>query len=144
MKKISPFALVILDGWGISPSWGDNVGLPGQEMGNSEVGHLSIGTGRVLKQDISRINQSISDGSFFKNPVINAAFDWTKKHNSSLHFVGLVSDGGVHSHINHLFSLLDYAQQKELDSVFIHAFCDGRGTPTTAAISFIAKLTDKI
>jgi len=164
--------LVILDGFGQAPSWGGNalamarkpnldrlsrsslrtnlaasgqaVGLPGHEAGNSEVGHLNLGAGRIPKLDSSLIFESISDGSFFTNPTILAAIRYASNHKGTLHVMGLVSDGGVHSHIDHLFALLDLLKRQKQENVAIHVFTDGRDTPPTSAIVYISRLQDKI
>jgi 2,3-bisphosphoglycerate-independent phosphoglycerate mutase len=168
---IRPTILVILDGWGIAPAWGGNaismaqtpnfdkcwagyvrttlaasgeaVGLPGDEMGNSEVGHLNIGAGRVVKQDISLISSAIQNGTFFTNPILLQAMRNARQNNVGLHLMGLVSDGGVHSHINHLYALLQLAKQQGLKQVFIHAFTDGRDTDPMSALQFISRLDQK-
>ncbi len=162
------FALVILDGWGIGGNWGGNailvaktpnynkilreypntsigasgkdVGLPGREVGNSEVGHMNLGAGNVVEQDISLINKSIADGNFYKNEVILNAVQLSRKNNKKLHLVGIVSDGGIHSHINHLFALLKIAKDAGHTNVLIHAFTDGRDTPALKGLEFINKL----
>ena len=95
-------------------------------MGNSEVGHMNIGAGRIVYQSLTRINKSIADGDFFENDVLNNAVQHVNEHDSALHVFGLLSDGGVHSHYQHLFALLDLAKQKGLDKVYVHAFLDGR------------------
>ena len=151
---------MILDGWGIAPPgpgnaveladtpvfdalWaryphtqleasGEAVGLPPGQMGNSEVGHLTIGSGRVLDQDLQRVNRSIRDGSFFENPVLRAAFE----RGRNVHLLGLVSHGGVHSHIEHLQALLRFAPEK----TWIHAFTDGRDVSPHAAEHDLAEL----
>ena len=153
-------ALVVLDGWGCAPAgpgnaveladtrvfdrlWdeyphttlkasGEAVGLPPGQMGNSEVGHLTIGAGRVLDQDLQRINRAIDDGSFFENPALNAAFD----KRGEVHLLGLVSYGGVHSHIDHLRALLRFAPER----TWIHAFTDGRDVSPHAAVNDLAEL----
>jgi 2,3-bisphosphoglycerate-independent phosphoglycerate mutase len=153
-------ALVILDGWGCAPAgpgnaveladtpnfdrlWrrfphttldasGESVGLPPGQMGNSEVGHLTIGSGRVLFQDLMRVNKSIEDGSFFENPALVSAFERGER----VHLLGLVSYGGVHSHIDHLRALLRFAPEK----TWIHAFTDGRDVSPQAAIHDLAEL----
>ncbi|MBI5683017.1 MAG: 2,3-bisphosphoglycerate-independent phosphoglycerate mutase [Deltaproteobacteria bacterium] len=167
-----PLILIILDGWGINPKkegnafffaglsnittffkeypWtklgcsGRAVGLPEGQMGNSEVGHLTIGAGRVIYQELTRINKEIETGGFYKNPKIKQAMQCVKKQDSRLHLIGLVSDGGVHSHTEHLFALIDTAAQEGLKNVFIHAFMDGRDTPPTSGISHIKHLQDYI
>src|SRR5262249_1794233 len=148
-------ALVILDGWGCAPPgpgnaveladtpvfdglWeryphttlkasGEAVGLPEGQMGNSEVGHLTIGSGRGLDQDFQRVNRAIEDGSFFENPALVEAFQRARERGTNVHLLGLVSYGGVHSHIDHLRALLDLARRQGMeDRTFIHAFTDGR------------------
>ncbi len=121
---------------------GLSVGLPDGQMGNSEVGHLNIGAGRVVYQDITRIDKSIEDGDFFKNAEFNAAIDNAKKNNTALHFMGLLSDGGVHSTINHLFALIKLAKLKGVDGnkVFVHCFMDGRDVSPTSGKGFIEAL----
>ena len=153
--------LIILDGFGYSPKkegnaialantpfWdyifstyprallkasGEAVGLPEGQMGNSEVGHMNIGSGRIVWQDIVRISKSIKNGEFFENPVIRKAFDIAKEKGKKLHLVGLLSDGGVHSHIEHLFALLEMAKKVDLNKVCVHAILDGRDTPPKIA-----------
>src|SRR6185369_12194008 len=142
--------LIIMDGWGLGKvasadaiqhsktpfvsslykkypntiltTCGEAVGLPEGQMGNSEVGHLNLGAGRVVYQELQRINVAIRDGSFAKNPVLLDAVRGAKTNNKPLHLLGLVSDGGVHSHINHLKAIVDVCQQEGLDKVYIHAF----------------------
>lgn len=172
MLKINPVILIILDGWGSSPiekgnailqanlptysflvknfpkanliASGVEVGLPWGEMGNSEVGHLNIGTGRIVEQDLLRINKAINDGTFFSNNVLLDAVDYLKKKKSTLHLVGLVSNGGVHSHIDHLLALLDFARSQGIGKIAIHAFTDGRDASPKSAQKFIEKIEDKI
>lgn len=120
------------------------VGLPEGQMGNSEVGHLNIGAGRIVYQDYTRINKAISDGEFFSNSSLCSIMDKVKEQGSSLHLFGLVSDGGVHSHIDHLEALLDMANKKQLEKVYIHCFMDGRDTPPKSGAGYIQKLVDKI
>ena len=169
-----PVVLLILDGWGVAPSWGGNaisvanvsnfdqlwkkyphttlcasgecVGLPGHERGNSEVGHLNLGTGRIVKQDSSRISDSIKDGSFFENTYLLGAIANAKKNNSNLHLMGLASDGGIHSHIAHLYALLDLCKKNNFDNgrVFLHIFTDGRDSEPMSALSFVSKLEETI
>src|SRR6056297_3861389 len=105
---------------------GENVGLPEGQMGNSEVGHLNIGAGRIVYQDLVRINKAIEDGSFDQNEVLNDAFKYAKDNNKAVHFIGLVSDGGVHSSDKHLYKLCDLTSDYRLDKVYIHALTDGR------------------
>ena len=160
--------LMILDGWGIgnhtksdvifetpTPYWdyllktyphsklqasGENVGLPDGQMGNSEVGHLNIGAGRVLYQDLVKINKSIKDGSILENPEIKRAFSYAKDNGKAIHFMGLTSDGGVHSSFDHLFALCDIAKKYDLKDVFIHCFMDGRDTDPHSGKGFIERL----
>jgi 2,3-bisphosphoglycerate-independent phosphoglycerate mutase len=163
-----PCVLVICDGWGIgaggegdaiararTPNYdrmranfpatrlfasGEAVGLPEGQMGNSEVGHLNLGAGRMVPQDILRIDLAIRDGSFFENPALGQACASAKRSGGSLHLLGLVSDGGVHSHERHLFTLLELARRNEVDRVFVHAFLDGRDTPPRSALRFLEAL----
>ncbi|MFA5133906.1 MAG: 2,3-bisphosphoglycerate-independent phosphoglycerate mutase [Patescibacteria group bacterium] len=167
-----PAVLMILDGWGIAPpgeanaisqaktpvinrliatypamtiaASGTEVGLRAGEMGNSEVGHLNIGAGRVYYQTLPRINKAISDGSFFSNQALSSACQTAKKNKSKLHFIGLVSPGGVHSHQEHLYALLELAKEQKVKDVFVHAFMDGRDTIYNAGKDFIGKLQDKM
>lgn len=167
-----PLALIILDGFGNNPSdygnaikaaktpnldkifssspvtqigaSGMNVGLPDGQMGNSEVGHTNIGAGRIVYQELTRITKSIKDGDFFTNEAFNKAIENCKKNNSALHLMGLMSDGGVHSHNDHLFGLLELAKKAGLSKVFIHCFMDGRDVPPSSGKDFISELQDKI
>jgi len=160
--------LIILDGWGFSPkidgnairlahtpnldrfylknpravlnAAGEAVGLPAGQMGNSEVGHLNIGAGRIVYQELSRINRSIQTGEFFTNPVFLQAMELTRSRGGSLHLAGLVSDGGVHSHLNHLLALLELAERQKVEKVFVHAILDGRDTPPANAGIYLEKL----
>ncbi len=162
MQTKRPLLLMILDGWGYSQTTegnavtaastpnldslleqypnsllqasGEAVGLPEGQMGNSEVGHLNIGAGRVVYQDLTRINHAIKDGEFYSNPVLLDAIQYVKEHGSKLHLMGLVSYGGVHSHMDHLRALIKLAEQEGLDQVYIHAFLDGRDVPPKAAL----------
>lgn len=120
------------------------VGLPQGQMGNSEVGHLNIGAGRVVYQELTRITKSIEEGDFFSNPDLLSAIQNCKKNDSSLHIYGLLSNGGVHSHIDHLYALLKLAKQNNIQKVFIHVFLDGRDTPPTSGKDFIIDLQNKI
>ena len=122
---------------------GLDVGLPDGQMGNSEVGHTNIGGGRVVFQDLPRISRAIDDGSFFKNEAYNKAMDNCLKNGSSLHLYGLLSDGGVHSHIQHLFALLQMAKDKGLEKVYVHCFLDGRDVSPTSGKGFVQELCDK-
>ena len=167
----TPTTLIIMDGFGLAPAAADNavslantpvldklfkeyahttlsasgldVGLPAGQMGNSEVGHTNIGGGRVVFQDLPRISRAIEDGSFFKNEAYNKAMDDCLKNDSSLHLYGLLSDGGVHSHIEHLFALLQMARDKGLTKVYVHCFLDGRDVSTTSGKGFVQELQDK-
>ncbi len=171
-KQSGPLALIIIDGWGYSPARegnaialadtpyydellndyphtlleasGTRVGLPPGIMGNSEVGHLNIGSGRVIRMDVSRVDYDISTGEFFKNPVLLAALAELKRSGKSLHLLGLISDGQVHSSLEHLYALLRMAQRQGLDRVFIHCFLDGRDTPPSSALKYIAQLQKQI
>lgn len=119
---------------------GEAVGLPDGQMGNSEVGHMNLGAGRVVYQELGRINKAIADGSFFTNKVLLDAFDFAKTNKKKVHFIGLLSDGGVHAHINHLKALCDAAHQHELSEVFVHAFMDGRDTDPNGGLTYVADL----
>ena len=121
---------------------GLDVGLPDGQMGNSEVGHTNIGAGRVVFQDLPRITKSIADGDFFQNPAYLHAMDQCLQNDTSLHLMGLLSDGGVHSHLDHLFALLRMAKEKGLTKVFIHAFLDGRDVSPTSGADFVARTVD--
>jgi len=162
----------VLDGWGIAPSSranaiteaktpnfdslvstyptavlqasGEAAGLPWGDIGNSEVGHMSIGAGRIVFQDLSRINNAISNGSFFENETFQAAIAHVKQNNSTLHLVGMVSTSGVHSHIEHLFALLELASRNGLKKVCVHAFLDGRDTPFSSGAGFIESLSERL
>lgn len=119
---------------------GEAVGLPECQMGNSEVGHLNLGAGRIVYQELQRINVAIREGQFAGNPQLQAAMDYALQHKKPLHLIGLVSDGGVHSHINHLEAILDVCRQKGLSEVFIHAFTDGRDCDPKSGLDFITQL----
>ena len=121
---------------------GLDVGLPDGQMGNSEVGHTNIGAGRVVFQDLPRITKSIADGDFFRNPAYTHAMDACKAKGTSLHLMGLLSDGGVHSHLDHLFALLKMAKEKGLEKVYIHAFLDGRDVSPTSGADFVARTVE--
>lgn len=170
MKK--PLALIILDGFGynekkygnaidaaekpnIDRIWAENpntligasgmdVGLPDGQMGNSEVGHTNIGAGRIVYQELTRITKSIRDGDFFTNEAFVKAVENCKKNGSALHLMGLLSNGGVHSHIEHLFALLKLAKNSGLDKVYVHCFMDGRDVPPTSGADFVKMLRDEI
>ena len=122
---------------------GLDVGLPAGQMGNSEVGHMNIGAGRVIMQDYPRIDKAIADGDFFENPAFIAAMDNCLEHGSALHLLGLCSDGGIHSRLSHLYALLEMAKRRGLERVFIHCFMDGRDTPPTSGIDFIRQVAAK-
>ena len=121
---------------------GMDVGLPDGQMGNSEVGHLNIGAGRIVYQELTRITKSIQDGDFFKVPEFVDACQKAKKNGGKLHLMGLLSDGGVHSHITHLFALIDLAKQQGLDNVYVHCIMDGRDTPPSSGIEYVQQLQD--
>jgi 2,3-bisphosphoglycerate-independent phosphoglycerate mutase len=168
-KKV---ALLILDGWGYGrndksnailaantpffnsmlekyphsklQASGISVGLPAGQMGNSEVGHMNLGAGRVVYQELGRIHKAVDDMEFDTNPVIKNAFDYAKQNNKDVHFIGLVSDGGVHSHIKHLKGLCDVAGRFQLPNVYIHAFLDGRDTDPNGGIKYITDLENYI
>lgn len=171
MTKPKPLMLMILDGWGYrdekkdnaietgkTPNWhrlwkdyphttlecsGELVGLPAGTMGNSEVGHLNIGAGRVVYQDLTCINKAIKDGSFFENEVLHECFRKVKEAKGALHLMGLCSDIGVHAHIDHLFALLDFAKREGVQKVFIHCFTDGRDSPPTSGAGYLEKIEKK-
>lgn len=164
--------LIILDGWGHGPNpevsaihraetpymdslydkypnselvtYGEDVGLPEGQMGNSEVGHLNIGAGRIVYQELARINKSISDRSLHNDPVINQSIEYAKANHKNIHLLGLLSDGGVHSHIDHLLALCDIYDEKFDGQVFIHAFTDGRDTDPHGGIDYIEQLNTHI
>jgi 2,3-bisphosphoglycerate-independent phosphoglycerate mutase len=170
-KKYKPIVLVVLDGWGqwenkqgnaiaqanlptfqkldryypktLLQASGMAVGLPWGVFGNSEVGHQTMGSGQIIYQFLPIITAQIESGEIFQNKVLLDAVAHVKQHNSKLHFLGLVSDGGVHSHIDHLLSLLDFAKEQQLQDVFIHAITDGRDTPPKSARDYIYKLVEK-
>ena len=161
--------LMILDGWGLgdqkkddvifnapTPYWdylmstyphsqlqasGENVGLPDGQMGNSEVGHLNIGAGRVVYQDLVKINRACADNSIMKNPEIVSAFSYAKENGKNIHFMGLTSNGGVHSSLVHLFKLCDIAKEYNINNAFIHCFMDGRDTDPKSGKGFIEELS---
>ena len=120
------------------------VGLPDGQMGNSEVGHLNMGAGRIVYQELTRITKSIQDGDFFENPAMLEAMENCKKHNATLHLYGLLSDGGVHSHNTHLYALLEMAKRNGLTDVCVHCFLDGRDTPPSSGKEFVAELEKKM
>ncbi|MFN3821647.1 MAG: 2,3-bisphosphoglycerate-independent phosphoglycerate mutase, partial [bacterium] len=121
---------------------GLDVGLPEGQMGNSEVGHLNLGAGRIVYQDITRIDKAIETGEFFKNPALIQSIEYAQQKRTGWHLMGLVSDGGVHSSLNHLFALINFAHQMGLKKVFIHAFTDGRDTSPHSGVKFISRLTE--
>ena len=123
---------------------GLSVGLPDGQMGNSEVGHMNIGAGRIIYQELTRITKSIEDGDFFENKALLAAVDNVKKNGTSLHLFGLLSDGGVHSHNTHLYALLELAKRNGIENVYVHAFLDGRDTAPTSGKGFVEELQKKI
>lgn len=167
-----PQVLMILDGWGLNPSCEGNavcqartprldqlfrdypstrigasgldVGLPAGQMGNSEVGHLNIGAGRIVYQDLTRITRAIEEGDFFTNPVLNDALDKIRAAGGKLHLMGLLSDGGVHSHNTHLYALVDLARRQGIGDVCIHAFLDGRDTPPQSGAGYLAELEGRL
>ena len=123
---------------------GLHVGLPEGQMGNSEVGHTNIGAGRIVYQELTRITKSIEDGDFFSNEELCKAIENCKKNNSKLHIMGLLSDGGVHSHQRHLYAILELAKRKGFEDVYVHCFLDGRDTPPASAENYILKLEEKM
>ena len=123
---------------------GEEVGLPKGQMGNSEVGHLNIGAGRVVDQPLMQINHAIEDGSFFKNEVLLDVINHCKKNKSDLHLFCLLSDGGIHSHINHLFAMLDLCKKEDFSNVYVHAFLDGRDTLPNVALTYLDELDNKL
>ena len=167
-----PTVLMILDGYGLNDNCSHNavceaktpvmdqlmkqypfvhgnasgmaVGLPEGQMGNSEVGHLNMGAGRIVYQELTRITKSIQDGDFFEIPAFKEAVANCKKNDSSLHLYGLVSDGGVHSHISHIYGLLELAKREGLEKVYVHCFLDGRDTPPASGKDFVAQLEEKM
>ncbi len=174
MSKLNaPVALIIMDGWGIGDPnsktnavvegktpvidaltakyphaklfcSGEAVGLPDGQMGNSEVGHTNIGAGRVVYQELTRITKAIREGAFFKNPVFMDIVNAVKKNNGALHLMGLLSDGGVHSHNSHLYALLQLAKQEGVEKVYVHAFLDGRDVPPSSAAEYLEELEEKL
>ncbi len=171
MSRPRPLVLIILDGWGLSrrrrgnaiyqahtpfydhllaeypvarlTASGEEVGLPEGQMGNSEVGHLNIGAGRIVYQDLTRISRDIRTGAFFQNPVLKQAMA-RAANGSALHLLGLVSDGGVHSHLRHLFALLEMAKKESLQQVFVHAILDGRDVAPVSAGDYLTALEEKM
>jgi 2,3-bisphosphoglycerate-independent phosphoglycerate mutase len=172
MSGVRPFVLIILDGWGCNADaygnavaaartpeldrleklWphtevdasGEAVGLPPGQQGNSEVGHLTIGAGRLIYQPLSRINRAIEDGSFYENPALCAAVDRARDRGAALHCLGLISPGGVHSHQDHAVAVAELARRRGLNSVWVHAFLDGRDEPPTSAAGFVRTFVDDL
>ena len=170
--ETKPIMLMILDGFGINEKSDGNavkqantpnidklmkkyqttkiytsglkVGLPDGQMGNSEVGHTNIGAGRIVYQELTKITKSIEDGDFFSIPEFIEAIENCKKYNSKLHILGLVSDGGVHSHIRHLYGLLEMAKRRDFENVYVHCFLDGRDTPPASAEGYMTELEEKM
>src|ERR1019366_4116742 len=164
--------LIIMDGWGLGKkkesdaiqnantpfvsslykkypnttlvTCGEAVGLPDGQMGNSEVGHLNLGAGRIVYQELERINVAVRNGEFQKNPVLLNSLNYVRENNKSLHLVGLVSDGGVHSHINHLKAITSLCKEKNIGNVFIHAFTDGRDTDPKSGLGFLKELQEHL
>src|SRR5215470_10052707 len=171
-KKRGPLALIIIDGWGYSAArdgnaialaatpyydeltenyphtlleaHGTRVGLPAGVMGNSEVGHLNIGSGRVIRMDVSLVDHEIETGEFFNNKVLAQAMDGAHERGKALHLMGLISDGQVHSSLTHLYALLKLAKDERVERVFVHCFLDGRDTPPSSATQYIAALQRKM
>ena len=123
---------------------GMSVGLPDGQMGNSEVGHLNMGAGRIVYQELTRITKEIQDGTFFENPALVKAMENCKANNSALHAFGLISDGGVHSHNTHLYGLLEMAKRFGLTKVYVHCFLDGRDTPPASGADYVEALENKM
>jgi len=172
MVNDKKLALIILDGWGYGKqdnsdaayaantpffdsllqkypnskleASGEAVGLPAGQMGNSEVGHMNLGAGRVVYQELGRINKSITDRELHHNPILLSAFDYAKQNNKAVHFIGLVSNGGVHAHIEHLKALCDAANEANVPNTFVHAFLDGRDTDPNSGLGFITDLQNHI
>ena len=170
MKK--PYAIIIMDGYGLNPKQegnavytdgsknieelrknypsstlgasGMSVGLPDGQMGNSEVGHLNIGAGRIVYQDLTKITKEIRDGEFFKNAELLRVMRYVKENGKKLHLYGLVSDGGVHSHTEHLYALVQMAKNEGLKQVYVHAFTDGRDVPPSSGAAYLKALQDKL
>lgn len=165
-----PVVLLVLDGWGVGPDnagnaimrantpnidryWysfphthikasGEAVGLPRGEDGNTETGHLNIGAGRIVYQDLPRINMAIADGSFFTNEAFRRAISHIQNNQSTLHLMGLVGAGGVHSNIEHLYALLNFCQQNKLERVYVHGFTDGRDSPPTSGLNYVKQVME--
>src|SRR5271154_2857397 len=175
---MKPVALIIRDGWGISPKGataakqegnapllaklpfhehlyktypqsrlsasGEDVGLPAGQMGNSEVGHLNLGAGRIVYQELTRINKAITDGTLATNPALSQFLSELKARHGALHLWGLLSDGGVHSHQQHLYALVQIAKDAGIEHIFIHAFMDGRDTSPTGGAIYLSELQAKL
>lgn len=169
---MSPFLLIINDGWGVAPGtrgnaitqahtptfnhliknyWvttlqasGESVGLPWGEMGNSEVGHTSLGAGRIIYQDFPRITRAIGDSSFFENAAFMKAVEHTAQKQGVLHIAGLLSDGGIHAHVEHLYALLEFAKKNNVPRVVVHCFMDGRDTPYNSGRGFIEEMGERL
>ena len=120
------------------------VGLPDGQMGNSEVGHMNMGAGRIIYQELTKITKSIEDGDFFENKALLAACENVKKNDSALHLMGLVSDGGVHSHITHIYGILELAKRQGIEKVYVHCFLDGRDTPPASGKEYVEQLEAKM
>src|SRR5699024_3838973 len=120
------------------------VWLPDKQMGNSEVGHMNIGAGRIIYQDLTKINHDIETKEFFANKVLKEAICYAKKNHKKVHLLGLLSDGGVHSHIKHLFAILDYCYQENFSDVFVHVILDGRDTLPTSGLTYLKELDEKL
>ncbi|MGH2448369.1 MAG: 2,3-bisphosphoglycerate-independent phosphoglycerate mutase [Chloroflexota bacterium] len=172
MENIRPVVLIVMDGYGLNPSprgnaiaaanrpvinqlWernphtelqasGKAVGLPEGQMGNSEVGHLNLGAGKIVYQDFTRISQAIEDQSFFRNPILCQAMDHVKQRGSALQIIGLIGPGGVHAHPSHLFALMEMARRERVEQLYIHAVTDGRDTPPTDAAAAAGQISRKI
>ena len=169
-RKVAPVVLAILDGWGyreeiehnavrqastpvIDALWhayphtlieasGADVGLPDEQMGNSEVGHLTIGAGRIIQQELVRISNTVKEDKLITNPALNEFSKTLKSNGGTLHIMGLCSDGGVHSHIDHLFGLLKWASEKGIKKVAIHVITDGRDTPAKSAAKYLKQIDE--
>src|ERR1044072_1343095 len=170
-NKRGPLALIIIDGWGYSvaregnaialaatpfydelcarypqtllEAHGSRVGLPAGGMGNSEVGHLNIGSGRVIRMDVSLVDHEIETGEFFQNKVLRTAIEGARDRGTALHLMGLCSDGQVHSSLTHLYALLELAKQVNMPRVYVHCFLDGRDTPPRSAGQYLRQLGEK-
>src|SRR5688572_24131744 len=164
--------LIIMDGWGLGTvkssdaiqnasvpfvsalykkypnstliTCGEDVGLPAGQMGNSEVGHLNIGAGRIVYQELERINVAIRSGELARNKILLNAINYAKQNNKPLHLVGLVSDGGVHSHIDHLKAITGICKNESLKNVYVHAFTDGRDTDPKSGLNFLSELQEHL